>query len=430
MIVIHSTSSFLFDPIHIKVTDIEKGEKVELRASLKDEKGRLWTSYALFCGNEVGEVDLATCSPISGTYSSVNSMGLFWSMQLDPAEKDREIFLCKGIDPIVVQLSMKLSNGKVVEKQIHRIIAKKGLKKIFIKENGIDGTLFLPEGEGPFPGVIVLAGLSGGYPSDAYVSQFANHGYAALGLAFSNTPKTPRYLTNIPLEYFYKAIQWMQNSKEIDTSHLFMVGTSIGGIASLAAASYFKEIKGVISIVGRGFIPQALDTNENSLPQPMFSLEGKPLPFLPAVVPPFTKENYESNYYLQIALGSLFKMKQEEVDNIAIQVEKIQGPVLLIGTLDDRMGASAILCEYAYDRLRKSSFPYPYDFIVYKGASHTMGAAGFPNTPSTISDARFVKEFQSYYFLGGNPRDIAYSQAASWKKVFEFLEQNSKKSSN
>ncbi|MFI5334164.1 MAG: acyl-CoA thioesterase/BAAT N-terminal domain-containing protein [Chlamydiales bacterium] len=423
MIDIQQTSSLLFDPINIKVTNLERKEEIEFRANLKDERGRLWTSHALFRADGNGEVDLATSSPISGTYASADAMGLFWSMQLDSAEKDREIFLWKGMDPLKVQLSVKLSNGKMFQKRIDRMVIKNGVKKLSVKEKGIDGNLYLPAGEGPFPGVIVLAGTAGGYPSDAYVAQFANHGYAALGLAFCNTPSTPSYLANIPLEYFCKAIQWMQNSKEVDSSHLFMVGTSIGGTASLAAASKYKDIKGVISIAGRGFIPEALETDENSSPQPMFNFAGKPLPFLPCERPPFTKENYQSNYYLQTALGPLFKMKQEDVDKIAIRVEKIQGPVLLIGTLDDRMAASAILCEHAYERLRTNSFPYPYDFLVYKGAGHTMGAAGFPNTPSTVADARFVKEFQAYYFLGGNPYDIAKAQVASWAKVFEFLGQ-------
>uniref|UniRef100_H2ZGA9 Acyl-CoA thioester hydrolase/bile acid-CoA amino acid N-acetyltransferase domain-containing protein n=1 Tax=Ciona savignyi TaxID=51511 RepID=H2ZGA9_CIOSA len=67
--------------------------------------------------------------------------------------------------------------------QVTRIYMVPGVKRIEIKQNGLRGTLFIPSGKGPFPGVITMfGGLPGTLEFKAAL--FASNGIAAFALAF------------------------------------------------------------------------------------------------------------------------------------------------------------------------------------------------------------------------------------------------------
>ena len=51
-------SALVDEPVHIQVTGLAPFQVVCLQASLKDEKGNLFSSQAFYRASEVGEVDL------------------------------------------------------------------------------------------------------------------------------------------------------------------------------------------------------------------------------------------------------------------------------------------------------------------------------------------------------------------------------------
>src|SRR5690348_14306092 len=69
------------EPVRIRLLGFTPGQRVMLRAEMADDAGQRWRSWAEFAASEAGDVDVATQSPLSGSYSGADGMGLFWSME-------------------------------------------------------------------------------------------------------------------------------------------------------------------------------------------------------------------------------------------------------------------------------------------------------------------------------------------------------------
>ena len=70
------------EPVRIHLTGLAPDQSVTVRATTTNSAGRRWQSRAEFKANKDGVVDLSKQSPVSGTYSGVDPMGLFWSMDM------------------------------------------------------------------------------------------------------------------------------------------------------------------------------------------------------------------------------------------------------------------------------------------------------------------------------------------------------------
>src|SRR5687767_3765311 len=68
-------------PVVIRVEGLRPGQEATLRASAADAEGRAWQSEATFQPTPKGLVDASTQPSLSGTYTGVDAMGLFWSMR-------------------------------------------------------------------------------------------------------------------------------------------------------------------------------------------------------------------------------------------------------------------------------------------------------------------------------------------------------------
>jgi dienelactone hydrolase len=75
-------------------------------------------------------------------------------------------------------------------------------RKIEVRESGLVANLWFPEGEGPFPGLLLLGGSGGGIGwQDEIVELLVGHGFVALALAYFGLEGLPDELERIPLEF-------------------------------------------------------------------------------------------------------------------------------------------------------------------------------------------------------------------------------------
>ena len=425
-LVVEPKEAMVDETVRIVVKEAPPKSRVKVMASLMDEQGRLWKSSGVFVSDEKGELDLTVEASIEGSYEGVDPMGLFWSMELKRDEKDRTLFRHKGLGPMEVALAAQLDNGTLVQSKLIRKVAREGLVSEKIAEEGVVGTFICPKGKGPFPTVIVLGGASGGIPQDSYVAQFANRGYASLGLSYFFAPGRPEYLNQIPIEFVAKAVKWLSKKKTCDVSKLSVVGTSMGGVYALLAASHFPEVKSAVIFDGSGVVFQSLDSGKAlNIPVAPFSFQDKPLPFLSLDIPQPNAENFKTCFFLRMFLSSYFAKSKEKREEAAIKVEKINGPVLLMGTLDDELFGSAYMLQKAYNRLVEYRFPHEYDFVAYRGAGHMIGIGGLPYTPTT-SNTLELRQNKMIFCMGGNPKDTSIAQVDSWKRAFAFLKKATK----
>jgi len=412
----------LDETVAVRVTGIKEGDHVVFTTWLADAANRWWTSEAEFVADKNGVVDLSKQAPISGSYSGVDPMGLFWSMSLPPQMTQRTAYWHGSLEPMEIFVKATLKEGIDLKHTLIRKVAPEDLMRKEVRSDGIRGTLLLPPSEKPLPAIIVLGGSAGGIPFDSYTAQFAKSGFASLGLAYFEEEGLPANLSEIPVEYFQKAIAWLRTQPEVDPERIGIVGTSIGGTAALLVAAHSPEVKAVASFNGGGVIFQSIDPNPElrRREQSSFSLKGVPLPFIPIQSPPLDTESLSTAYYLRVFLGSLFAAPQKIVDEATVPVERIGGPILLISGQADRLMGSATLNEIAYERLVFHAFPHAFHLLTFNGAGHNLGETGLPGTPSKLSQELMGASSIPYSF-GGNPQDIASARITSWEKVLSFF---------
>jgi hypothetical protein len=73
--------TYLIDePIPIVLGGLAPGARVtvSVRGGAQEDP---WTSHATFVADAAGRIDVATMAPVSGKYSGVDAMGLFWSTE-------------------------------------------------------------------------------------------------------------------------------------------------------------------------------------------------------------------------------------------------------------------------------------------------------------------------------------------------------------
>jgi dienelactone hydrolase len=110
-----------------------------------------------------------------------------------------------------------------------------------IHEAGLFGRFYAAPGARHRTAVLMLGGSNGGYPYDSAAQNLANSGYPVLALAYFKSPMfrqpagLPDYLAHIPLEYFFRAIDWLKARPEVNADRIVLMGNRVG--ASLCCCS-------------------------------------------------------------------------------------------------------------------------------------------------------------------------------------------------
>ncbi|MGH9211637.1 MAG: acyl-CoA thioester hydrolase/BAAT C-terminal domain-containing protein [Acidimicrobiales bacterium] len=206
------------------------------------------------------------------------------------------------------------------------------------------GTLAVPGGEGPWPGVVVLGGSDGRQPTPL-AEMLADEGYVALALSYFSAPGLPGQLAGIPLEYFETALGWLADRPEVDADHLVVWGASRGGEAALlVAATYPHLVGGVVAAVPANVVTCGLPDCD----RPAWTLGGEAVPYV---------DEFGGAYY-------------DNHPDAEIPVERIAGPVLLICGGQDRVWPSCPMSHAVIDRLDASDHSFPHQLLEYPDAGH------------------------------------------------------------
>ena len=99
-----------------------------------------------------------------------------------------------------------------------------------------------------------------------------------------------------------------------------------------------------------------------------------------------------------------------------IEVENINGPILMMSGSDDQMWPSLALADIAAQRLLRCKFPHRFEHVTYAGAGHFIR---FPFSP-TITEI-FHPVVKTVMALGGDPVSNAAADHDSWARVLGFL---------
>jgi dienelactone hydrolase len=368
-------------PVAITVSGLRPRSTVTLTATTRSALGNVWKSTATFRADPKGRVIVSRSPSLAGSYRGRDGMGLFWSMRWGS-----HIDVAMAAPAVsTVRLVAGAGGRTLATASFTRRAEAPGLTvhNTTLASEGFVGCFYSAPGQAttPSPAILLLGGSGGGAPCDVRAALLASHGYPTLALAYFGMPGLPAELKNIPLEYFQSALRWLTRQPGVDPDELVVAGISRGGEAALLLGTVYPELlHGVVSYVGSSLVWGTRYTVQgpNDPQEPSWTLDGKPVPF---------------------ATGF-------DDAKAVIPVEKIAGPIFVVGAVMDSLWPSGIFANEIVARLRQHQRT-DYTSFVYFEAGHAVGLM-VPNIPVIVD-------------LGGSLAGDAHARADSWPKLLAFL---------
>lgn len=230
---------------------------------------------------------------------------------------------------------------------------------------GLDTTLYLAEGEKQ-PLVVAFGGGSGGNDWERnYLKEkregFLERGIAVLAVGYFKTEHSPNTLDRISLNAISDSILHIaRRNPQLDTSRIVLMGASKGAELALNLASKFPYFKGVVALSTAhvSFPAHTLAANTSS-----WHFNNQEIPYVPA---PF-KTLWPA---LQGDLFGAFSMILEDekaASKAEIEVEKINGFVLILSGKQDEQWPATSMSERLIERLSQNNFRHSFKHYAFEG---------------------------------------------------------------
>jgi len=257
----------------IVISHLAAGRLVSVTATSRRSDG-VWSARATFKAAS-GLVDLARDAPVSGSYRGVSPMGLFWSEhRVGPGSAS------PGVTSTTIAVSA--ASRRLVSGHVTQLLSGPGVTEHVERgaTAGFYGEYFAPPGSGRRPAVVVWGGSERGLSEGpSMAALLASHGIPALALAYFDEPGLPCSLSNIPLEYFARAIRWLGSQPEVDRGRVWAMSGSRGSEAALLVASHWPQlVHGVVVSAPSSEIYGSIEGQCSTTAPAAWTLDGAPLP--------------------------------------------------------------------------------------------------------------------------------------------------------
>jgi dienelactone hydrolase len=385
------------DSIAIVVSGLEPKSVVTLHAR-SGANDNPWTSSATFTADAAGRVDLARMAPDAGSYKEVDPMGLFWSAsRVNPDDAGLSVGGRTAVTAESWTLTAEIGGAVVATARVRRRAVAPGVGVVPVRTNGLVGSFYEPARPGRHPAFLVLGGSGGGIPPPVGpAGGLASHGYAVLVLAYFGVPGLPRTLSNIPLEYFATALQWMSAQRSVDPSRLGVLGLSRGAELALLLGTIHRDLHAVVAYMPSNVIVRGCCDAGTPV---AWTLGGR------AVAP--------------VPSGPV--RRSMTMDRPEIPVERINGAVLLISGRDDEVWPSTEMADEIMARFRQHRFAHPFVHLAYDHAGHGIGR---PFTSTMELNSRRHPLTGRIMRMGGTPAGTARAGADSWRRMLAFVDEH------
>ncbi|KAJ1168948.1 hypothetical protein NDU88_000860 [Pleurodeles waltl] len=393
--------------VRIRVTGLQPNQLVTLRASLKDDKGYAFQSKAYYRGDASGEVDLEHAEASGGSFQGMLPMGLFWALKsVKPFYSLTKRDVIGSPFRITVDVYDAIQTAPVPDalplasRTTEKWFVAPGVQRMQIKEGRVRGALFLPPGDGPYPGVIDMFGGAGGLV-EYRSALLASRGFASLSLAYFGYDDLPHILTEVNLEYFEEAAELLLKHPKVLGPGIGVLAISKGAEIALTIAAFLKQVKATVCING--------PTSMNGTPYHYKDLHMPCAPYL-------TERICWTDFGAVDVSHLLMDPRTPECQKFLIPVERAVGDILFIAGCDDGNLNSKMYAEVLMERLRKHGRKNG-RVLFYPGAGHLIEPPGLPFC--RISHRTY---FAEPVFWGGDLVGHAKAQEHSWLEIQRFFQ--------
>lgn len=233
------------------------------------------------------------------------------------------------------------------------------------KESGVVETLLYLGDSDNQPLIVAFGGAEGGLDwhrnhMKGKRDSLIQKGYAILAIGYFNADGAPKNLDRISLDAISDTIMAVAKKNKIDESKIALIGGSKGGELILNLASRYNQYKAVIALSTSNVTFPAITWSSNTS---SWAYKGNEVPYVPAplkIILPALKGDHYTAF-------SMMLEDETAVKNAEIQVENINGPILILSGKDDEQWPATSMSNRIIERLEENNFKYFNEHIILDG---------------------------------------------------------------
>ena len=262
----------------IWVRGFEHHAHVDVIAGTVDDNGRKWQSVTPYTLNPQGCLEIAVAESDGESFDDIDPWEIFDSMRpVDDPEEPVPLFAKTTTDSLLVDIQATAPNGDSARSSLRlHVFDEATTVREEVRDGTVQGTLFCPRGDGPFP-VVVCVGGSDGWFTEPRPALLASHGIATFSVAYFGGELLTKELSEVPLEFFDRAVAWLAEYPAVDTGRMGIYGYSKGGELALLLASRDERIRAVAAYSPSSVVWQ---NPKAGAPKSSWTAGGVPLPFV------------------------------------------------------------------------------------------------------------------------------------------------------
>ncbi|XP_040029905.2 bile acid-CoA:amino acid N-acyltransferase [Gasterosteus aculeatus] len=399
------------ETFRVTVQNLPPGSAVTLHSLHRSDDEDMWEAFGHYVSDQGGSVSVSDDFCFGGTYTGKEAMGLLWSMRPVPGSREglrlRKRDVCT---PQLVHISVyggHAEQGFAVRPPLASVLSERwfmgpGVRRVEVKEKGARGTLFIPPGPGPFPGVLDMWGGGGGL-LEYRSALLASHGYASLALEYVNPGELES--ADIEFKYFETAFNIVRLHPLVSPDRVGFFGLCLGSIMTnyLAAESTAIKPRCCVCVSGVHLYPRGAAFTEV---YQAITLKAHKVRL--------DENNHEIWRYRELPIPGDLSGK--------VDVGRINCPMLLVNGLDDQNLPTVEAAEDMARMMRAAGNDHLLTRIEYPAAGHLIEPPYSPHFRAT----KFIKQNREKVTLlwGGRTKPHSDAQEDSWKKILAFLQQH------
>uniref|UniRef100_A0A4W5R1Q8 Acyl-CoA thioesterase 19 n=1 Tax=Hucho hucho TaxID=62062 RepID=A0A4W5R1Q8_9TELE len=376
----------LFDEkFHVVVGNLPPTQEVTLHSLHQSEDTDYWEAFGHYVSDAQGMVTVAKDESFGGTYEGVDPMGLLVSMRPIPGSRTGLRLRIKDVQtPMLVHISVyrgHMSQGFREQAALASVITERwymapGVRRVDITEGGVTGTLFLPPGPGPFPGVLDMWGGGGGLV-EYRAALLASHGFAVMAISYFFPDHKKN--TTIGYPYFENAFRLLQDHCLVATDRIALLGISFV-LFDLVKAHYL----------------------------------------CPRVCSQYKKACRDEKN--RLIWRDVFLPIPEDID-LKVEMGRITCPLLLVVGQDDQNNATVEAADDMKKMMERAGNSHLLTTLSYPGAGHLIEP---PYSPHCKVSSFLMPESRERVLMlwGGLTKPHTVAQEDSWEKILGFLREH------
>ncbi|KAM8884209.1 bile acid-CoA:amino acid N-acyltransferase-like isoform 2-T2 [Synchiropus picturatus] len=396
------------EPFKVLVENLRPGSPVTLHSLHLSEDGDHWEAFGHYVSSQRGTVSVVDDLSFGGTYSGKEPMGLLWSQRPVPgSRRDLRLRKMNVTTPMPFHISVysgHLTGGFQDQVPLASVLTERwymapGVKRVSVKEGNILGTLFIPPGPGPFPGLLDMWGGGGGLV-EYRAALLASHGYVSFALSYLSAEQG--LLSEKDFESVFNMIK---THPQVIPDKVGIFGLSLGTFITLYLAVESKVVKPSCCVCVNG--THAVSYGNGSTVTPSHALLGD-----------HSKGRMDENGH--VILRDVTLPISADLSR-RLNLSKINSPLLLITGSDDQNVATVEAAEDMAQMIHAAGKDHLLTKLVYPGAGHLIEP---PFTPH-CRFSRFINRSQGHdltMLWGGHTKPHSDAQEDSWKKILAFLQ--------